>query len=813
MKRSDDVTANNLLQLLKDLMRYWHIVAISLALSFLFAILYLQYSAKTYRVSSSVLLRLENNNNFAGRGGGAAEILSAFDFILQDKTLQNEIHFMQSLPLIRDVVGDLDIRTYYYTQNGLIPRRFKFSYENIYRDSPFMVIPTENHLQPVNVYFHINIIDEEKFEITASSDEAVIMNFDEERVVSNSAAFEIEGTYNFGSLISNELASFTVLLNSNFDPDRYINKNLFFKFNNLNWLASSFKNSLSISNKSLESTLVEISVRAENSGLGLEFLNALIQSYIDANLEEANFLASQTIEHIDRQLVDVSQDLTRSEEQLQNLRSSHSVLNIEEKAQNIYLQLENSRRLYDDTRRRLNHLEQLSEYFEEYKDSSRILAPSALGIPNPLLNNLIQELVNLNSEKQRIIHQDQTRNPRLQTIDISIENLKTAISDNIRFTKSNTQSELNDLETKIAHLNEEFASLPGTQRQLLGIERRFNLSDAIYTSLLERRIQAQIIKASKLPDAKIIEPPRHMGVASPNRVIVLFLALFAGMLLPSGAIMGIRLITNRISNKDDIKLITKLPVMGSIPVSQYSEQNVVKDYPRSPIAEAFHMLRTNLVYYLQGESNRTILVTSTAQGEGKSFSAINLATSFALANSKTVLVEFDLRNPNRFVDQAFNANELVGISSFLINKATYEEIIVPTEVPNLEIIQAGPVPPNPIELISNTRTHELFKRLKKEYDFIIIDTPPYGLVTDAFLLMNIADIKIYVSRIGYTKKKALAASMEDIEGKNIDDLYLLINDSYEDKLRYGRYAYAEKKKTKGPLMKKIEYWRKKIAVF
>lgn len=810
MNKSDDILTNNLLQLLKDLMKYWYLIAISLTMVISLSFLYLKYAAKTYKVSSSVLLRLENNNNFTG--GGTNDILKAFDVVLQDKTLQNEIYFMQSLPLIKEVVDEMELRTSYYIQEDNLPKGLTFSYKNIYKDSPFLIIPTSNHVQPVNLFFHIKVIDEEKFHITASGDETVIMNFSNKRIVNNNAAFQLEGTYDFGSLIENDLGSFTVLLNSNFDPAKFIDKDLFFKFNNMNWLASSFKGGLSISSQSMESSLAEITIKAENPQLGLDFLDALIAKYIESNLEEANFLANKTIEHIERQLVDISDDLTQSEQQLQNLRSDNSVMNIQEKAQNIYFQLENSRTIRDETQRRLNHLQQLEEYFAEYKDSSRILAPSALGLTDPLLNNLIQELTTLNSEKQRIIHQDQTMSPRLQTIDISIDNLKNAISDNISFTINTTKRELGDLENKISELNQEFASLPGTQRELLGIERKFNLSDAIYTSLLERRIQAQIIKASKLPDAKIIEPPKTMGIASPNRMIVMFFALFIGMLIPSVGILGIKLIANRIASKDDVKLITKIPILGSIPVNENTNQNVVRELPRSPIAESFHILRTNLVYFLRGESNKTILVTSSTPGEGKSFTSINLATSFAQANSKTILVEFDLRNPNRFINETFKTKELVGISSYLINKATLDEIIVPTEVSNLDLMLAGQIPPNPVELISSTKTHELFNELKKRYDFIIIDTPPYGLVTDAFLLMNIADIKLFVSRIGYTKKKALTTSMEDIEGKNIKDLHLVINDSNEDKLKYGKYAYVEK--TKNSLTKKIiEDVKKKIAIF
>ncbi len=813
MKNSDDILQNNLMKLFRDLTKYWYLIAISLAIAIPLSILYLQYAAKSYNVSSSVLLQLEEGNRYVGRGG-VNDVLPAFQMFMQDKNMQNEVYFMQSLPLVQEVINEMDLRTSYYIKDNNLPARFTFSYQNIYKNTPFFVISTENHLQPINIYFHISIIDEEQFTISASSDDATIMNFQNERIVSRNRNFDLNGTYKFGSLIENDLASFTILLNSNFDPERYIGKDLFFKFNNLNSLASSFKNSLKIDSDALGSSLAVLTINAENPDLGLDFLNALIDKYIESKIEEANTLANKTIEHIEHQLVDVTDELTQSEQQLQTLRSDHSVMNIQEKAQNVYLQLENSRAQRDETRRRLNHLQQLDEYFAEYKDSSNILAPSALGLTDPLLNNMMQELTALNAEKQRIISQDQIRNPRLQTIDITIDNLKNAISSNISFTKNTTNRELDDLETKIAALNEEFARLPSTQRELLGIERRFNLNDAVYTSLLERRIQAQIIKASKLPDAKIIEPPRVMGVASPKRMLVFFFAIFIGLLAPSVIILGIRIISNTISSKEDIKLITRTPVIGTIPVNFSKHQNVVKELQRSPIAESFHILRSNLVYYLRGETNKAILVTSTMPSEGKSFTSINVATSFALANSKTILVEFDLRNPNRFINEVFNAKELVGISSYLINKASLDEIIVPTDIPNLDIMPAGQIPPNPIELISTTKTHNLFNELKQRYDFIIIDTPPYGLVTDAFLLMNIADIKLYVARIGTTNKKALETNMEDLEEKNIKDLHLVVNESREGKMKYGHYAYAEKDSTtRNLLRKKIKSTKKKIALY
>jgi tyrosine-protein kinase Etk/Wzc len=455
MKESNDIFTSNILAAKRDLLKYWYLIAISLVIAIGFAMVYIKFSAKTYKVGSSILLRIEKNQNF---GGGSDDILKAFDFMIQDKSFQNEIHFIQSLPLIREVVDDMNMRVSYYIQEDKIPTRFKFSRKNLYKDSPIIVIPNEDHPQPINIDFHLRIVNDEHFIISASGEGVSLMDYSNGQIVRSVPNYQIDGAHRFGNLIETDNSSFTIVLNSNFNPENFRGKDLFFRFNHLNHLASYFKGSLSVNAKGIESTMAEISFTTENYRLGTDFLSTLIEKYIEHNAEEANIMANKTIEHIDRQLVDVSDDLSSSEQQLQNIRSSQNIMNIEEKAQNIYNQLSESRNRRDETQRRLNHLEQLNDHFIQYKDSSRILAPSSLGLTDPLLNNLIQELTTLNSEKQRIISQDQIRNPRLQTINISIETLKNAIEDNLGFTLNTTRRELNTLNSKINELNTEFAN-------------------------------------------------------------------------------------------------------------------------------------------------------------------------------------------------------------------------------------------------------------------------------------------------------------------------------------------------------------------
>ncbi|NLF43198.1 MAG: polysaccharide biosynthesis tyrosine autokinase [Bacteroidales bacterium] len=796
MKETKDALAVNLITALKDLYRYWYVLAISVVVVLGVAFVYLAYTAKTYKVSSSIVIRLGSKASYSIDKN---DVASAFDLVLQDKSFQNEIFYLQSLPLIRKVVDDMDLRVSYYLRDKKIPKQMSFGYQDVYLYSPIKVVPDISYHQPSNLMMNIEVLDEKRFRISASGDEIDLIKLEDESVVKRVNHIAFTGVYPFGALVKNEYTSFRVLLDPDFKKEDFASTDIYFKFNNLERLALQFKGALTVNAQGIESSMALLEFMTENVTLGTVFLGKLINAYIDEKLEESNILASKTIEHIDMQLENVTEDLSSSERQLQNLKLNRDVLDIDDKSRNIYQQLQALELTRDEASRRLSHLRQMDDYFIQYKDSARILAPSALGLNDAVLNGLISELTALNSEKNRIISQEQTKNPRLSTLNIRIDNLKEVISENISFSIHTTDAEINGLEQRIRSLKEEFAILPATQREMLNIERRFKLNDAVYTSMLEKRMQAQILKASKIPDAKIIEPPRFAGVAKPKRTLIYLFSFFLGIMLPSAFIIGKKLILNRISGRDDISFITNIPSIGHIPVQSGASDKNILDNPQSLVAESFFSLRSNLVYYLLGETHKVILVTSSIPSEGKSFVAFNLVSSFALSDSKVVFLEFDLRKPGNISPEIIKS-EAVGVSSYLIKKAGINDIISKTSNPNLDIIQAGQIPPNPIGLLAGNRTRELIEELRAIYDYIIIDTPPYGLLTDSFILMNFADINVFVTRLDYTKKSVLATSLGDLERKKVQNLYLLVNceKSNMQKYEYGRYPYlsVEKKKKK-----------------
>jgi tyrosine-protein kinase Etk/Wzc len=789
MNNTNDNTLNLLIEFFRDLLKYWYIMLLSLAIMLGGALFYIKFASKIYKVTASVVLDIERSNAF---GAKSEDMMRVNELIEHDKNLQNEIYFLKSSPLIKSVVEDMDLQVSYYLQEDKIPKEIEFSMKDLYDRSPFLIIPDKEHLQPVDLYIYIQIIDEEKFGVAAETSDATIVDFSNEKVLLTSTPFRIGGIYKFGEQVGNTFASFKVLLNSNYKSEAYQGKDLFFKFNTNSNLTLLFRGALDVEASALDATVVDMSLNIDNVQKGIDFLNGLISKYIDNNLEKKNYLAKKTIEHLDYQLADISQSLGSSEQELQNIRRSSSVMNIDEKAGNIYNQLQTAQTQKDETERTRSYLIQMQDYFTSNRDSTGFLAPSAMGLDDPLLSSLIGELTSMNAERQQIINNNQLRSPRLRTLDITISNLKDVIIENLQYSINASNSELREVNGRIAELNREFSSLPYTQRRLLGIERKFNLSENVYMSLLEQRIQAQIIKASTLPDCEVVEPPQYAGIHAPKKIIILIGALFMGFLLPSLFILIRKFFANKIVNKEELKKYTRMTQIGSIPQNSKGIINVVAEQPNSITAEAFHSLRSNIIYYLMGKTKQVILVTSTNEGEGKSFSALNIASSLSITNNKTVLVEFDLRRPSEIYTK-IGIRGLIGVSSYLINKATLEEITISTDVPNLDVILAGQIPPNPIELISSAQTSRLFDELRKTYDYIIIDTPPYGLLTDSFVLMKYADFNIYVTRLGFVKKRMLLSCLDDIATKGIKNLHLLINGDIPKKGVHGKYYTYHKK--------------------
>lgn len=781
----------NILYIIQVFVSYWPILLLSTVIFVLIGLFYLKHASRSYSVYGRILINTERERG--PRGSDA--YINVNDLMNQQKSFTNEVSYLRSTPLIKEVINDMNLFTSYYLQNDKIPKEFEFSLINIYKKTPFIVIVDEDNVQPLNTLFYIQIIDENQFIINAYEDQAFLYNMKDEQVLDGIYSVNIDGKFKFGQMIKSKNFSFKVLLNSNYDPELYKGKDLFFKFNSPQDLAYRFQEAMTARSAFYESSIADLSFEWENLDLSMEFLTLLIEKYIQKNLEKKNFNANNTIEYIEDQLSKVYGTLGQSESRLQSFKSSQDVMDIDQKTADIFAQLQTSEQERNILQTRYTDLVNLKSYFEENENASTFIAPASIGMSDATLATLIQELTTLGTEKQNLISTNQLKNPRIKTLDANMATIRKVITDNINFSISSIQNELNEKNRRIAQLNNEYSRLPQTQRQLLELERDFNINDEVYSSLLNQRIQAKIMKASNRPDCEIIEPVHFLEITAPSPKKIGLIFLFLGLFFPSVYIIIVNFLTPIIRSKDELYNYCPLQSIGDVPHNEKSSPNVISNFPQAPIVERFHSIRSNLIYYLYGETHKCILLTSTLPNEGKSFTSLNLALSFASTNSRTLLINFDLRKKSNTLNE-LKVNALVGLDMYLINRASLDDIILETSYPNLHYIHNGKIPHDPVILLSSPRIKEMFEILKSEYDYILVDTPPFGMVTDAFLLMQYSNLNLYVTRLGVVTKKAIKQCMEELQAKKISNVYLIRNDIAKlDKSYADKYAYGEAKKS------------------
>ncbi|MBK7212875.1 MAG: polysaccharide biosynthesis tyrosine autokinase [Bacteroidales bacterium] len=759
---------------------YWIFLG-CLAISMGCAFFINRYSVPMYQVSSSVLIKEDNKQ---GGSGNMNDFLNSSLFG-KNQNFQNELWTLQSTPVIEQTVKNLDLSVSYF-------RKERFLELDAYKEAPFRVLIAKGHVQPLNVKFNIVFQSKDKFTLSAKGENVVFYNYDQRSVkeTRDNWVFQYRGTV--GKLIETKDLSFIVELDSSNVLKEEDYSKFSYQFINEYSLVGTYRGRLAFTVIDKKATVIEISVLSENYRKGIDLVNELMEVYSTQNLNRKNHIASITIDYIEKQLSEISDSLNLTEENLQRFRSSNQLLDVAEQATGItnqYRDLQNQRAELIGRKR---YYEYVSEYIAKNDDFSNMIVPASMGINDQILNNLMLELTSAQAQKSNLIANKQEKNPLLKKLDIQIANIKKTITENISAVQQTTSISLDEMDKRIRKIEGQISNLPKTQRELGGIERKYKLNDAIFNYLLEKRAEAKITKASNLPDDIILEPARNLGPISPNTKKNYVFAFVLGLGLPFGFFLLKNILNDKLTPQDNIEHITDVPVAGKILRNYKKTNNVMFEHPKSSIAESFRALRTNLEFYLKGGNTRkVIMVTSSIEGEGKSFNALNIAMSYAQLGRKTILLDCDLRKVTSYFKS--EAEVTNGISSYLINKSSLDQIIMNSPHENLDYINSGPVPPNPAELLAMDETKALIEYLRNHYDYIVIDTPPLAQVTDGYLLMDSSDIKVIISRYNYSKKKILSLIMKDLKKKKVSNICLVLNDNRINEEQYG-YGYGYNKK-------------------
>lgn len=790
MKNNEDIfqsTTNykSLIYKILDNKSYFFISAILFLVA---AFFFNKFSPDIYKNKTSLLINEKSENSLLS----SEEFLQSLNTTGNKKNIENEIGSLKSFSLINKTLMDLGLEISYFSeQNAFFGNTTPGSFLNIakeyYKETPFNVLLDKSQTQPLYLKFYITFLPDNKFRLQAEGKDVILYNYVDNNILSSIPLYKIDKVFQFGESITEKYFSFKVSIKENSNAELFKDKAMFFYFNHPEYLTLEYQSNLEIEPVSPTASLLNISLSGGHPEKITEFLTNYTAGYLDQNLKKKNNYASTTVQFIDNQISDVADSLNLAQSTLQNFRTNNQVIDLSFQGQQIFQklsQLESERALLVNQKK---YYEYLRNYFKENKESTDLLAPSSMNVVDPLLTQLVTQLVTLSSERATYLSSDNMRNPNLATIEVKINNLKKTIQENVNSNLNTLNNSIKEIDYRTSRMSADISGMPKTQLQLLGMERKFKLNDAIFTYLLQKRSEAQIARASNMPDYEIVDPARKVSarVVAPKRMINYIIALFASFLLPFSIIMIRDFFNNKIVDKGDVEAITNKPIIGYIYHNYKKSSTVIADYPKSSISESFRTVRTNLQIMSRGISKQVILVTSSGSGEGKSFVSTNLASVFALLGKKTVLIGFDLRKPAIY--QELGLNNLIGISSYLSNRAVLEDIIQPTRIENLDFIPAGPVPPNPIELIGSNVTKNLIFKLKEIYDYIIIDTAPIGVVTDAYFLMNYADLNIYIVRQNVTIKEMFGNTLKSLENNKITNLAILLNDVY---LKSRAYAYG-----------------------
>lgn len=767
-------------QIIRLIRKKWYLFGISIFIAIGIAFIVNYVSPRVYKVSTSVVI----NEDKGGMANASAQLLQDIGFVSVNKNFANEMQVLKSTPLIRKAVERLDFQISYYEKKN-------FRKRELYKGAPFVVIPSNDHPQAVFCEFQLSIIDNETYRISCNEKEVQIMSLITEETIREIPSYNLDAVASFGKFVATENFKFKVILNSNFEFEDLQKSSYSFRINSMAGTVKVLQQGMEVFPPELESTVAEINMKTSVPQKMMDYLNSLTYTYSRSDLERKNYLSEKTLEYINRQLNIIKDSLSMAEENLQRFRSSNELVDITVQSGHIFeelSELESQRAQYEVN---LKYYDYIDEYFQASKEFSELIAPSAMGLDDPMLNNLVEELITLNAEKLSLIENNQEKSPYLKRINIRIENLKNMVGENISYYRETNRIALREINSRINQLNSEVRKLPRTQRELLGYERKFNINDAIYTYLLEKKSEAEIARASYQADIEVVEPAHVVGFGplSPKPTFNYLIAVFLGLVIPLVGLQLFNYLKVTITDGSEVRKLSDLPILGKVFHNHKKVEDVVNKFPNTNVTESFKMLKLNLGYFLKSNS-KIITVNSSISGEGKSFIALNLALTLANANFKTILLGFDLRRPRDFSPLAKRSS--LGLSSYLSGQANLEDILQKTDKELLDIILSGPKPPNPTELLESKYTDELIESLSAKYDYIILDAPPMGIVSDGLLLMEKADLSLFIARLHRTPKKMFRNLCATLKERKLN-MCLIINDVPADsKSKYGYGYYTDK---------------------
>lgn len=752
-KRGAD-SSINVEKLLSKIIAYWPLYAVFIVVACLLAFVYLRYTTPKYAASAKVLIKDEAKNNT-----GEGQIMQDLGLQTNAANVENEVEILKSRTLMKKVVADMQTNIHYYA-----PGRIKTS-EYYYKELPFRFEPLFDNS---DVQFRF------KYKLDIGKDGSYTIS-DRKRSV----------TAHWGDTITLEVGKAVLTTNANPHPAYADLTHATIEIKTTEYQAIRTQRKLKVKPVN-KASILELSITDALPRRGEDVLNKLIEEYQQANVDDRNKTLDATVEFINDRLVGVNNELSDIEQDIEHFKSTNRLTDLSEQSKLLLGYTSEYEKQLTDNEVKLRVVESLEEYLKNEANKDRIV-PSSLLVEDDAAMNAMKSYNDLQLKKSTLLLTNTEANPFVKNLDIQLANIRQDLMRSLASMKQGIEVSIKELKSRSGSVDNQIRQVPRTERIYLEYSRQQNIKQELYLYLLKKREETAISKSSTIANARVIDPAKSDSVpSSPNSGRVYLAAIALGLMLPSGWVFTRELFNIKVGTKEDVKTITRMPIAGEIGHRDGADEIVVQKESKTVIAEQFRTLRTNMQFLLGDDEQKTVMLTSSMSGEGKSFVALNLAVTLALSGKKVVLMELDLRKPKISEHLALRAGK--GFTQYVIGQAGVSDIQYPSGiVDSLYIVPSGSIPPNPSELIMSVKVGELFAELNKNYDYIVVDSAPVGLVTDAQLLNKYANVVLYVSRMNYTFKEQLRNADELHKSGRMNNMSLVLNDV---KSRTGVYGYG-----------------------
>jgi tyrosine-protein kinase Etk/Wzc len=723
----------NYLEIVRNTVRaYWPLYAMALMTFSLIAFLFLRYTSPTFQISSKILIKDEKKT---GVGGGASSLISELDLFGGKKIVENELEILKSRPIIEKVVRKTHCNIQ-VVRNG----RIRDVLENL--DFPVQFIPI----------YPDSIIEFQKL-ISFEWDGSNLIVEGNAKSIDDTIVWVGQGKKDSFKIVADKYRMAELIGKDYYINSQSVQKEVKLILENLE-LATTNKNT----------SVIQLLFETKNVQRGEQIVNLIVESYSNAAIDDKRQIAEFTLNFIEDRLRLVTTQLDSVEKDIESFKEANSIVDLSQQGKLFLESVKSQDEELNKIAIQLSVVRDVEAYVNGKQNSPGNL-PTLVGINDPILNTFLPKLYDLefayNKRKKVVGDKDE----QLVIMEDEMKKLRANIRESVSTTKRNleiSQSQIkSDLQSKMGTLT----SLPGKERMLLDISRQQAIKNSIYTFLLEKREESAISFASTVSDVRVVEPAQgDSEPIRPNRMLVIFLAFVLTVLLPSIFIYYREVLTGKIKFRSDIESRTSLTVLGEVLQGDIASEFIISSDNRSPVAESLRSVRSKMSYYLQGDGCHVVLLSSCLPGEGKSFITTNLGLSLALMGKRTIVIAADMRKPR--LHKAFGVQGAQGLSQILIGKSDVQSCIVPTQFENLSIIPPGAIPPNPAELLLNNSFAKMIEELRRSFDYILIDTPPLGLISDAEIMAEYVDLSLFVVRHDHSMKEAVAKVLGSIDSSS-----------------------------------------------